>query len=137
MAIIPESLEEIEEDVLETEMVIAPSLTYRIVGDRIIGRVDGIEAIQQFIAKAIRTAWNRFLIYDDQYGCELESLVGADVTRELLDDEIPRVIREALIYDDRIESVRNFAIMHSGDGAHIKFSVYLTNGERIDIEVTA
>lgn len=137
MAIIPESLEEIENDVLETETLPQPSLTYRIVGDRIIGRVDGVEAVQQFIVKAVNTAWNRFLIYDDQYGCELEDLIRAGVTRELLDDEIPRVIREALIYDDRIDAVRNFDITHKGDGVYVTFSVYLTNGERIDSEVTA
>jgi len=136
MAIIPGSLEEIENDVLETEMVIQPSLTYRIVGDRIIGRVDGKEAVQQFIAKAIRTALNRFLIYDGQYGCELEDLIGANVTRELLDDEIPRVIREALIYDDRIADVTNFEITHTGDSVYVKFTAILTNSERLDSEVT-
>ena len=136
MAIIPESLEEIENDVLETVLELQPSLTYRIVGDRIIGRVDGKEAVQQFIAKAIRTAWNRFLIYDDQYGCELEDLMGANVTRELLDDEIPRVIREALIYDDRIDDVRNFEITHTGDSVFVNFTAILTNGERIESEVS-
>ncbi|SER87205.1 DUF2634 domain-containing protein [Psychrobacillus sp. OK032] len=136
MAIIPETLEEIENDVLETEMEIQPSLTYQLTASGLGGIVDGKEAIRQFIVKAIRTARSRFLIYDDQYGSEIEDLIGADVTRELLDEEIPRVIREALIYDDRIADVTNFNVSHSGDTVLIKFDVSLTNGERMESEVT-
>jgi len=136
MAIIPESLEEIVDDVLETEITDEPSLTYRLTERGLGGIIDGKEAIQQFIVKAIRTARSRFLIYDDQYGCEIEDLIGADVTRELLDEEIPRVIREALIYDDRIDDVDNFSVTHSSDAVVIKFDVTLTNGERMESEVT-
>lgn len=135
MAIIPGSLEEVENDVIEAELTEQPSLTYRIVGDRIIGRVDGEEAIQQFIAKALRTALNRFLIYDDQYGCDLESLIGASVTRELLEEEIPRVITEALIYDDRISDVVDFGITNEGDKVFVSFTALLVNGEQVESEV--
>ena len=135
MAIIPQSLEEAELEVVETVFKIEPSLTYSLLPDSIGGKIDGIEAIRQFIAKAIRTARDRYLIYDDQYGCDLESLIGANVTRELLEEEIPRVIYEALIYDDRISDVVDFVITNEGDKVFVTFTALLVNGEQVESEV--
>lgn len=135
MAIIPQSLEEAELEVVETEVQIEPSLTYSLLPNSIGGKIDGLEAIRQFIAKAIKTARDRFLIYDDQYGCDLESLIGTSVTRELLDEEIPRVITEALIYDDRISDVVDFVITNEGDKVFVSFTALLVNGEQVEIEV--
>lgn len=135
MAIIPQSLEEAELEIIETEVQIEPSLTYSLLRYSIGGKIDGIEAIRQFIAKAIKTARNRFLIYDDQYGCELEDLIGASVTRELLEDEIPRVIYEALIDDDRISDVVDFVITNEGDKVYVNFTALLVNGEQVESEV--
>ena len=135
MAIIPQSLEEAELEVVETVVQIEPSLTYSLLPDSIGGKIDGLEAIRQFIAKAIKTARDRFLIYDDQYGCDLESLIGASVTRELLEEEIPRVITEALIYDDRISDVVDFVITNEGDKVFVSFTALLVNGEQVESEV--
>ncbi|MEK3995454.1 DUF2634 domain-containing protein [Psychrobacillus sp. FSL K6-2365] len=135
MAIIPQSLEEAELEVVEIEVQIEPSLTYSLLPNSIGGKIDGLEAIRQFIAKAIKTARDRFLIYDDQYGCDLESLIGANVTRELLDEEIPRVITEALIYDDRISDVVDFVITNEDDKVFVSFTVLLVNGEQVESEV--
>lgn len=135
MAIIPETLQtDLEEAV--TVSVVEPSLTFQLLSDKLGGLINGDEAVEQFIHKAIRTPRNRFLIYDDQYGCEIEDLIGANATRELLEDEIPRVITEAIIYDDRIESVSNFSVTQDGDKTFISFTVGLRNGGTIESEVT-
>lgn len=136
MAILPESLESAEIAMVDVPSTVEPSLTYQLLSNRLGGLIDGEEAIKQFIHKAIRTPRNRFLIYDDQYGCELEDLIGANVTRELLYDELPRVITEAIIYDDRIESVTNFNVQQLGDKTYINFTVGLVNGGTIESEVT-
>lgn len=136
MAIIPVALEEAEFEVIETTVTIEPSLTFSLTPNGIGEKIDGIEAIRQFIAKAIKTARNRFLIYDDQYGSELDDLLGANVTRELLEEEIPRVIREALIYDERINDVTNFVVTSEGDKVFISFTVFLVNGEQVESEVS-
>ena len=53
-----------------TEAEEQPSLTYRLDLDngRIVGKVDGLEAVNQAIRKAIITPRFKCLIYDDQYG---------------------------------------------------------------------
>lgn len=114
----------------------APSKTYRLGTDSIGGLIDGEEALRQFIRKAIQTARYRFLIYTDQYGSELESLVGEDVSAELLQAEIPRLVREALIYDDRIDDVVDFEISRDSDKVYVAFHVVTADGLNITEEVT-
>lgn len=99
------------------------------------GIVDGEAAIRQFVIKAIKTARFRFAIFDDDYGCELEDLIGQNATPELLEAEIPRVIEEALIYDDRIERVYGFSIKQEADSLFVSFYVD-TAEETIQMEVT-
>lgn len=136
MAIVPGELLLAEQQTDETLTPIGPSKTYRLTGTRIGGIIDGQEAIEQFIWKAVTTAYQRYLIYDGQYGCELDNLIGATVTRELVDEEIPRVIREALMYDDRIDSVDGFVVRHEEDKMYISFNVELVTGEVFESEVS-
>ena len=85
-----------------------PSTTYRLdfVNKRIIGTVDGAEAIMQFIKKVLSTDKYAYSIYDWYYGNELFRLIG--MPYDYVNTECPRIIREALLADDRILSVDNF-----------------------------
>ncbi|WP_010495090.1 DUF2634 domain-containing protein [Paenibacillus elgii] len=128
MALSP--LQSVESRATKVTHVPAPSKTYALDFEtgEISGLIDGPDAIRQFIRKAIATARFRFLIYDAQYGCELEDLIGQDVPMPLLQAEIPRVIREALIYDDRIADVGNFVIRREADALYVSFDVQTTEG---------
>lgn len=119
--------------VIDTSTPVQPTRTYSLDFDNgeIGGIVDGESAIRQFIRKAVVTARFRFLIYDDEYGCELDDLIGQDLPLPLLEAEIPRVITEALIYDDRVDDVDDFIIYREGDQLYIEFTVYLTDGTQI------
>jgi len=97
------------------------------------GTIDGRDAIIQFVDKAIRTARYRFPIYDWDYGCEIEDLIGQDVSVALLEAEIPRVIREALIYDDRIDNVGGFELRREADKLYVSFFVTV-DGDNIPVE---
>lgn len=109
MALTPDSLsDEIIDEVEEIEEELdEPSLTWRLDFEkgRIHGMLDEEDAVIQFAQKALSTARNRYLIYTDDYGSELDELIGEDVTDAYLDAEIPRMIRDALIYDDRVDEV--------------------------------
>lgn len=114
-----------------------PSKTYQLnaVTNEIGGLIYGEQAIRQYVAKAVRTSRFRFLIYDGQYGSELDDLIGADVSDALLQVEIPRVVREALIYDDRVDDVVNFKIMRVDDRLYVAFTVELADGTSLTEEV--
>jgi phage baseplate assembly protein W len=100
--------------------------------------IDGDSAIRQFIRKALVTARYRFLIYDKEYGSEMETLLGQDLTNELLENEIPRIVREALIYDERIADVFDISITKDpgDDKMFVSFSIATTDGTTISEEVT-
>ncbi|WP_232696184.1 DUF2634 domain-containing protein [Brevibacillus daliensis] len=134
MALSP--LQRVEERVIQAAPAVQPTLTYALdFGNGSIGGlIEGEEAIRQFIRKAIVTARFRFPIYDDEYGCELEDLIGQDVPIALLNAEIPRVITEALIYDDRIDAVYNFDIQRDGDKLTVSFFVDTADGLTIETE---
>jgi len=99
------------------------------------GVIDGLDAIKQFIRKAIATPRYRFMIYDGQYGCELDSFIGQDMPLALLRSNIPRIIREALIYDDRIRDVHSFEIRLEEQSLYVSFAVSTELGT-ISQEVT-
>ncbi|MGE7271345.1 DUF2634 domain-containing protein [Brevibacillus panacihumi] len=109
-----------------------PSRTYALNFDtgEVGGMIDGEAAIRQAIRKAIMTARFRYLIYgyEHLYGCGLEDLIGQDLPIELLNAEIPRLISEALLVDDRITDVYNFTITREGDGLYVSFFVDTADG---------
>ena len=61
-----------------------PSLTYKLdlATGRIVGKVDGLEAVNQFILKALLTPRFHCLGYDIKYGCECKYSVTDENARE-------------------------------------------------------
>lgn len=101
-----------------------PSKTYRLDLDagRITGYVDDLEAVNQAIRKAIITPRFKCLIYDDQYGSEIEeAVIAKDATPDYIEAVLPGFIEDALRPDTRILSIYDFAFEFKDDGAHIFF----------------
>lgn len=122
----------------ELEADIQPWKTWKIdlENGRIRTFIDDKEAILQYIRKALMTSRNRYLIYNDFYGEEIRDLIGHNLTQQLMDVEIPRLVREAIIYDDRIDSVPSVIVTQYGsDGVLVAVTVELTNGEYLTEEV--
>ena len=113
-------INEIEE---ETEK---PSKTYFLDLDngRIVGTVDGIEAVKQAIRKAIITSRYKNLIYDSDYGSEVSDMIyDEDSTPELIETALPELIKDTLSQDTRILDVYDFEFKFEDDKAYISFSV--------------
>lgn len=115
-----------------------PSKTYRLDLDkgRIYGKIEGIEAVNQAIRKAILTLRFDNLIYDDDYGCEAgKAVYSKDVTPEYLETAIPEMIKDALSQDTRIIDVSDFELQFENDSAYISFKVSTIFGESRITEV--
>lgn len=142
MALTPITYDVSEETALEAEVVNpqpAPSKTWHIDLDngRIRGFIDDVAAIRQYIRKSLMTARNRYLIYDDTYGEELRDLIGQNLTPQLMDVEIPRLVREAIEGDDRIVAVTDVGVSrYSADSILITVTVEIVEGIFITEEVT-
>ncbi len=108
----------------------APSKTYRLAGDRIVGMIDGKESVLQAIELILSTERWRYRIFSKDYGCELQALLGE--SERPLETETELIIREALAEDDRITSVENVSVKYEGDRVTIGFTAVSRFG---DIEV--
>ncbi len=110
---IPNSPEVLLEEQNTETFEILPTKTYMVdpVTKRIIGTVEGRDAVIQFIRKVLNTDKYAFEIYDWYYGNELLKLVGH--TYDYVVTRIPNIFREALLVDDRIVDVRDFTFNKS------------------------
>lgn len=102
-----------------------PSRTYRLDLDtgRIVGKVNELEAMNQFIRKALITPRFKCLIYDSQYGSEIRDITTTDATEEFIESEIPRLVEDALAYDPRILKVYDFTFRFQDDSVFLSFNV--------------
>lgn len=92
----------------EVEVVEQPSRTYRldIGNNRMLGKVDGLEAMKQAIYLRLSTERDDYLIYSEDYGIQLEDLVGEADAYVL--PVLQRRITEALLRDERVLGVDDF-----------------------------
>ena len=77
------------------------------------GTCDGKTAVMQSIYLTLFTDRYKWLIHDWDYGHELASLFGMPLTYVI--PEIERLVKEALIQDDRIDDVFNFHFAQGND----------------------
>ena len=107
---IPETLLLTEDEVTgSTEpFEVRPTLTYHLdfTNKRIVGKVNQADAVLQFITKVLDTSKYAYEIYDWYYGNELLKLVGQPY--DYIVAQIPRIVKEALLVDDRILDVTDF-----------------------------
>jgi len=119
-----------------TDVVVQPSRTWSLdfTRGRVAGTIDGLDAVRQAVTKITQTERFRHLIYDADYGIELDGLIGRDPA--FVQSELRRRITEALTQDDRIDSVKDFQIDIAGDSATVRFTVVSSFGS-FEQEVTA
>ena len=96
--------------ITRTEPTQQHSLTYRLdfSTKRIVGRIDGVEAVVQAVAKIMQTERFAYEIYNAEYGIELESLIGKESL--FAKSVLVQRIHDALLADKRIMSIDNFTI---------------------------
>ena len=121
-----------------TEAQEKPSLTYRLdlEAGRIVGFIDGLAAVNQAVHKAIITPRFKCLIYDNQYGSEVEdAIIAKDATPDYIETVVEGFIKDALLPDTSILDVYNFEITLKEDAAHISFQADTIYGETTIEEV--
>lgn len=100
--------------------------TYEIKDNRVVGFCEGIDALKQTIYFILNTERYDYLIYSNNYGSELRGTIGLD--KDIGESELKRRIAEALIDDDRINSVDDFEFKYEKDSVLIKFTVFSIYG---------
>lgn len=122
-----------DKDILQIDESTEPSNTFFIDFEkgRISGFIDEREAVKQAIMLILNTERYKFLIYSWNYGVELEELTGTHP--DIVEDEVERLISEALLQDDRITAVYDFEFSRNRDTLLVNFKVDSIYGD-IDVE---
>lgn len=100
---------------------------------RIIGMTDGMEAASQSMFKALQTRRFAYLIYDDQYGCDIFNKIGnLSLTPSYLDNDIPAMVEDAFLNDEMIQGIGDLEYeILDGDSLMIQFAVSTIFGDVI------
>lgn len=140
--LIPTATNTVEEDnsvVNDFEYATQPAYTYKlnIESERVAGYVDELEAYKQAVYKILNTERYEHIIYSWDYGIELKELFGQPIPYVI--PELERRITEAVMTDDRTESVSNFEFDTSKRGVvSVKFKANSIYGEatfNLDVEI--
>jgi hypothetical protein len=123
---IPEINENLLNEPLEDRPM--PSLTWQFDFDkkRIVGKVDGLDAVKQAVFKVFQTDRFWYDIYGFDYGHEITLLLGSSPV--FAQSEAERMIREALLPDDRIDTVENVEVEINGDQLTVRFTAVTVYG---------
>lgn len=119
-------------DIEDNSEVIETSQTYKIDFEN--GRITneiitGLEAIKQFVYLSLHTERYAYSVYSHDIGNELQEVLADNETTDAYKKmEIPRLIEEALIYDDRISAVTDFEIEKQGESFRASFTVETDEG---------
>lgn len=105
---------------------IQTSKTYKIEDKKIVGFCDDVEALKQTLNNILNTERYDYLIYTWNYGVELKNLIGK--SKDLVMTELKRLIKEALIQDDRINDVEGFTFSFEKNKLNVKFKVITAEG---------
>ena len=113
----------------DLEVTTQPSLAHKmyIDGKYINGTCKDLEEVKQTIYKILNTERYQYVIYSFDYGVELSDLIGEPIS--YVCSEIERRITEALMQDDRIESVSDFEFNTSNREVVCTFVVHTIFGD--------
>lgn len=98
---------------------------------RIIGMVDGVEAAAQAIFKALQTRRFAYLIYDDQYGCDIFNKIGnLNLTQSYLESDLPSMIEDTFLNEEMVRGINDLEFdIISGYSVAIQLAVSTIYGD--------
>lgn len=91
-----------------SEGQVLPSLTYRLNFDesKLSGKVDNLESVIQSVRLILSIDRYSCPIYNGNYGNEIINLIGQ--SHDYVRADLPRMVNEALLQDDRITGTENY-----------------------------
>ncbi len=90
--------------------------------------VTGLEYIKVWVQKALRSVYDSLIYQGTNYGSEHHSLIGRTFKPAFAQAEYERMIREALLKNDVITRVDNFAFEQRAARLIVSFNVYSIYG---------
>lgn len=93
-------------------------------------RIEGLEALKQWIWMNIKTEKYRFRVYDGtDFGLTLEQLIGSNYPFSFVTEEIKRVISDGLLVHESITDLSNWNFERDREQIIVSFEVNSIYGE--------
>lgn len=98
------------------------------------GRLTGnvitdLEALAQWVRLALATPRYMYQQYSWDYGHELDTLIGSQYDKELIESEVNRMITDAFSQNEEIEGIRDLVCTFEGDRLTASFTLVTIYGE--------
>ena len=100
-----------------------------IIRDGKINIIEGIPALKIWIYKTLLSQRGRYQAYTWNYGNDLDSLIGAAMTRDVVSSEAKRITEEALYMNKHIFNLKNFQVILIDNTMEINFVAETDAGE--------
>lgn len=98
--------------------------------------VSGLEALKVWAMNALLTPRSRYEIFSEDYGSELESLIGRAHTPAYVRCEAKRMIEECLTVHPSIVGIDDFSAEMNGDTLTCDFTLVTDFGdEEMEVEI--
>ena len=97
-------------------------------------KLDEVNSWVEWCVKALSTPRYKHLIYSDNYGSELQTLIGKSYPHEYAESEIKRMVKECLMADSRTAAVDSFQFEWIEDGVMFTCRIENVRGESKHIE---
>lgn len=97
----------------------------------VISTSDPAEVLEQVVNKILHDTRYRYLAYPNDYGNEIQLILEQDEPYEVIECELKRLYREALVYHPMISGISNFSSRLDGDQIICEFDVTGTSGAEL------
>ncbi len=94
---------------------------------------DEEEAYRQWCQKALLTPRYRYVIYSRAYGSEYDELIGKGLSRGVMESEVKRMTKEALLVNPRTAEVTNFNFSWENNILYFTCEVISIRGEKVQV----
>lgn len=96
--------------------------------------VEGNDALKVWIYKVVKTERYKHIIYNDDFGTEINKYIGKNYTRSYTESEIVRDIKEALLINEYILEIKKINASYEGSTlmVHVELTTVYSD---IDMEV--
>lgn len=100
---------------------------------RIIGMIDGLEAAEQNMFKALQTRRNAYDIYDDQYGSDIAEKIGnTELSSSYLESDIPTMASDVFLNLEEIVEIDDFLFeIIDGNSIQVSFTATTIFGDTV------
>lgn len=103
--------------------------------DGAVKECDELTAIKQWLELMVKTTLDKFLVYKDTgFGTSAEKFIGRrTLPKGFVASELEREVKESCTLNPAIERTENFEVTRTVRGMQIAFTVYLKNGELLEV----